>query len=204
MNAILALLLLLISPSPPPLPRAVFVGDSVTSAEDSYAVIASERYGWEMTRFFYPHFGDALALWNNIEAERPDIIVIEMGVHAIVGCDHLAGHDSELFRYYVGQVLDNALWTADTVIVVNIPWMNWGTILFKAPVSYNAIIADEAAARGVPVVDAWTAMLVCGQTCIGDDGFHPNTRGQVAIADALPDVTLVRYQLFLPDMRWTE
>jgi hypothetical protein len=204
LTAIIATLIiaLLLPPPPSASPRAVFVGDSVTSAPDGYAAIVSDRYGWDAARFFYPHFGDALTLWHSVRAQRPDIVVVELGVHAIVGCDHLPGNDAELFRYYVGRVLDSALWTADAVVVLNIPWMGWGTALVKPAMLYNAIIADEASARGVPVADAWTAMIECGQACIGADGFHPNAAGHEAIADSVPDVTPVTYWAYLPIMRW--
>ncbi|MGB4253874.1 MAG: SGNH/GDSL hydrolase family protein [Minisyncoccales bacterium] len=109
--------------------------------------------------------------------ERLAEIALGVGVHALQGSDKpYAGHP-DLFRRRYGRLLDTALGMGDQVVAVGIPWLNWVPEKLPRGERWNAIMAEEAAARGVCFADVWTPMLDCGMDCISDDGYHPNELG---------------------------
>lgn len=119
--------------------------------------------------------------------ERLAEIVLGLGVHALQGSDKpYAGHPDLLRRRY-GRLLDTALGLSDQVVAVGIPWLNWIPEKLPRGARWNAIMAEEAAARGVCFVDVWTPMEACGLDCISDDGYHPNAAGYERMAAALAE-----------------
>lgn len=171
MKTILLLLALLagLAQAPPDL----YLGDNVTG--DAPGITAGQR----LTVF---HMSDAILSMEEMGDARYGEIVLGLGTHAVQGSDKpYAGHPA-LFRLRYGRLLDTALARGETVIAVNIPWLNWLPEKVDRAVKWNGIINEEAAARGVCVVDAWAVMAACGMACISEDGYHPNAAGYALIA----------------------
>jgi len=169
-------------------PKVAFVGDSLTRGNQStnnvgFAGMASRQLGWQAKRYVWFHLPQATERLS--EVGHPDVIVLQVGTHAVKGCDDLVTNDPAEFRQYYGQLLDQAKQLAPRVIAINILWLNWGEKRAAKATAFNTIMQEEAAARGVPLVDAWTPSQACGLACISDDGIHPNDRGHQALADAL-------------------
>ena len=170
-------------------PRVAFVGDSLTRGTGStglhgYAGYYADATGGETTRFVRYHLADAIVLWDEVEAWEPDVVVLELGIHAIVGCDHLATQP-DTFRRYYAMLLDLATATAPEVVVVDIPWMAWSAARAETAQRYNAIIQEEADERGATVVRTFNATEACGDGCLSGDGFHPNDAGHRMITDEI-------------------
>jgi GDSL-like Lipase/Acylhydrolase family len=165
---------------------AAFVGDSLTLGTASTDNVGFVGYvtaetGWQAQRYVWYHLADSIVRLE--EVGKPDIIVLELGIQALHGSDRLAGVDDELFRRYYGLLLDEATGRASTVIVVNIPWLDWGPEKAERAQLYNQIIAEQAAQYGAAVADVWAPMQTCGLACIGEDNFHPNDEGHRLIAE---------------------
>lgn len=155
-----------------------FIGDSITVQPGGYADRpGSERYVWY-------HLADAIVLLDTLPTY--DYLVIELGTHAVNGSDRLlAADDEQLFRYYYGRLIRKALKHGRRVIIINIPWTNWGPKKADLAQRYNAIIAEVAKIGKVRVVDAYGILESCGMDCIGEDGFHPNALGHRLLRFAL-------------------
>lgn len=151
------------------------VGDSLAAAVPGFAGDAERMVTY--------HVADSILALQ--EVGRYHTIVIELGVHATHGSDRLYATNPWLFRRRYGQLLDTALEHGDNVIAVNIPWLDWDREHAGRAQALNDIIAEEAAARGVTLVDAYTPMERCALACIAGDGFHPNGRGYGVIAAAV-------------------
>jgi lysophospholipase L1-like esterase len=78
------------------------------------------------------------------------------------------------------------------VVVINIPWLNWGPLRAQQAQAFNAIIAEEASKRSIYVVDAWSLFGECGMDCIGKDGFHPSQAGYDLLRRAIPPLPPLR------------
>lgn len=169
-------------------PEVAFVGDSLTRGNRStdnigFAGLAAGSLDWQDKRYIWFHIPQAVELLS--EVGQPDVIVLELGIHATKGCDEAVTADPAEFRRYYGLLLDKAQELAPQVVAINIPWLQWGEKRLDKATAFNAIIAEEAAARGISVVDAWTVTRACGLACISDDDFHPNDEGHQRIADEL-------------------
>lgn len=171
MNLILIFLLL----------STLYIGDSYTLIKPGYVGNTGERLvSW--------HVGDSILALQ----ETPKYyyrVVVELGFHAVDGSDRAHHYDPALFQRRYGQLLDTALEHGYEVVAINIPWSpRWDEKprkLKKANL-YNQMVAQEAARRGVYVVDAWTLLYECGMQCICEDNAHPNQQGFDLIANALP------------------
>ena len=169
----------------------LFVGDSLTSQSPGYVDFAG---GGERAITYY--LADSILFLE--EAGRYDRIVLELGIHAVRGSDRLYTADPVLFRRRYGRLLDVALQHADEVIVVNVPWLDWGPANAEQAQAFNRAIQELASARGVRVVDAWSVMAACGSACIGPDGFHPNALGHQRIAAAVRQISAPLRPAYLP------
>lgn len=145
----------------------LFVGDSLTQYPTGFA------QGGERAVTYY--LADSILFLE--EAGYYDRIVIELGVHAVRGADRLYDDNLALFERRYERLLDTALAHADEVVVINIPWLDWGPENHGQAKLFNFVIEGLASERGVRVIDAWTLMETCGLACIGPDGFHPNQKG---------------------------
>lgn len=161
----------------------VYLGDSLTSAAPGYVGDTGERV-------IVYHLADAILFLNDMPApatgQAPDVVVLELGIHAVHGSDRVYGCNYELFRRRYGQLLDAAhAAAAPRVVAINIPWLDWPANQAARARAFNAIIEEEAAWRMIPVVDAWSLLQDCGPACIGPDGFHPNQQGYDLLATAV-------------------
>jgi len=168
----------------------LFTGDSLTRGDNStdsvgFAGFLSQELGWQPVRGVWFHISEATAKLGQIG--RPDAIVIEHGIHAITASDKEVSKDPAEFRRYYGALLDEALSLSPEVVVVNIPWLLWDERHAAKAVAYNQIIQEEAAARGIPVADAWEPLKACGRPCFSADNVHPNDQGHRLIADAISE-----------------
>ena len=157
------------------------IGDSITSTPGGYAdQLDADKYVWY-------HLADSITLIDTLP-HNYEVIVIELGSHAVHGSDRLLAADSEnLFRYYYDRLLDKVQQHAKTVIVLTIPWREWGPENRDLAQRYNRIIIQVAAKHSAEVVDAWSILEGCGLTCIGEDTVHPNATGHGLLIDALRD-----------------
>lgn len=173
----------------------IWVGDRVT-LDNPYIT------GDELVVF---HISDAILSLEELQyegtidfenGERYDKMVLSLGIHAVQGSDKpYAGHPN-LFRQRYARLLGTALEMSDEVAVINIPWLNWTDENAERAIKWNSIIAEEAALRGVCVVDAWSVMYKCGMACISDDGYHPNATGYTLIAREIAHCASV--DIYLP------
>lgn len=153
--------------------RTVVVGDSLTLAEPGFV----EHVDPDAERVVCYHLGDCIVDWPT---GKYDLVVVELGIHAVAECDHLPAQDMVMFDRRYRRILDLATENADTVVVVNIPAL-WRVVPESERVlAYNAVIAELAAEYQVPVADAYAVTFGCTQ-CIGEDGFHPSPYGYEAI-----------------------
>ena len=169
---------------------AAFTGDSLTRGDNStdsvgFAGLLAQEFGWQPVRGVWFHISEATAKLERIG--QVDLIVIEHGIHAITASDKEVSKDPAEFRRLYGALLDKALSLSPEVIVVNIPWLLWDERHAAKAEAYNQIIQEEAAARGIPVADAWGPLKGCGQPCFSADNVHPNDEGHRLIADAISE-----------------
>jgi hypothetical protein len=165
-----------------------FTGDSLTRGDNStdsvgFAGFLGQELEWQPVRGVWFHISEAIEKLDQIG--QVDLIVIEHGIHAITASDKEVSKDPAEFRRYYGALLDKALSLSPKVVVVNIPWLLWDERHAAKAVAYNQIIQEEAAARGIPVADAWEPLKACGQPCFSEDNVHPNDQGHRLIADAI-------------------
>jgi len=158
-------------------PATLYLGDNIIG--NTPGIAPGER----ITVF---HISDAILTLEELRylghldfdnGERLAEIVLGVGVHALQGSDKPYPGHPDLFRRRYARLLDTALGMGDQVVAVNIPWLNWVPEKVPRGERWNAIMAEEAAARGVCFADVWTPMLDCGMDCISDDGYHPNELG---------------------------
>jgi lysophospholipase L1-like esterase len=129
------------------------------------------------------HISEATAKLDQIG--QVDVIVVEHGIHAITASDKEVSKDPAEFRRLYGALLDKAQSLSSEVVVVNIPFLLWDERHAAKAEVYNQIIQEEAAARGIPVADAWGPLKACGQPCFSSDNVHPNDQGHRLLADAI-------------------
>ena len=165
-----------------------FTGDSLTRGDNStgsvgFAGFLSQELGWQPVRGVWFHISEATVKLGRIG--QVDRIVIEHGVHAITASDKEVSKDPAEFRRLYGALLDKALSLTPEVVVVNIPFLLWDERHAAKAEVYNQILQEEAAARGIPVADAWEPLKTCGQPCFSSDNVHPNDQGHRLIAAAI-------------------
>ena len=179
---------LLVGPCPEP--RIAYVGNSLTLGACStewvgyVGRVTNATCNTTEQRFVYYHLADAIVEWAKVDDFEPDIVVIELGIHTIVGCDHLCHRDELIFRARFDELITLATKSADEVYVLTIPWMAWPAERATQAIHYNKIMAELADGKAT-MVDIYEPTWVCGAECIADDLFHPNDKGHDLIADAL-------------------
>ncbi|MBN1134934.1 MAG: SGNH/GDSL hydrolase family protein, partial [Anaerolineae bacterium] len=149
-----------------------FTGDSLTRGDNStdsvgFAGFLSQELGWQPVRCVWFHISEATAKLDQIG--QVDLIVVEHGVHAITASDKEVSRDPAEFRRLYGALLDKALSLSPDVVAVNIPFLLWDERHAAKAAAYNQILYEEAAARGIPVADAWAPLQACGQPCFSAD-----------------------------------
>ena len=158
-------------------PATLYLGDNIIG--NTPGIVPGER----ITVF---HISDAILTLEELRyegaldfdnGERYHTVILGVATHALQGSDKPYPGHPDLFRRRYGRLLNTALGMGDQVVAVNIPWLNWVPEKVPRGERWNAIMAEEAAARGVCFADVWTPMLDCGMDCISDDGYHPNELG---------------------------
>jgi hypothetical protein len=157
----------------------LYIGDSLTGAEPGYTV----QYADTAVVYF-------LASTTLEDAGYYQRIVVELGIHAVRhrGPDRKYRDNPDLFRHDYAAMLDVAQKHTREVVVVNIPWLNWGPLRAEQAQEFNTIIQEECELRGIHVVDAWSLFSECGMECIGEDGFHPSQMGYDLLRRAVPEL----------------
>jgi len=189
-------------PTATPVPPVLFMGDSITmgafvSAPENMFIVRVQRYlktrGLDATNdtVWTLDPSSDLRAAQKIAASHRRLIIVEIGVH-------WAAFDAVQFREVYGAMLDCLAGSGATVVVGNIPWLNWppGTPVYFEMAYYSQIIREEAARRGIAVADLWAAtdrrddaISRPGQPCFASpdcegDNFHPNDTGHALIAAA--------------------
>lgn len=118
--------------------------------------------------------------------DEPELVTVFTGVN-----DVIAGIGTEDFRNDFGEIAETlANETNALVVIANIPDLTTLPKFREDPDpdvtlarigAFNAIIAEECAKYGIPVVDAFSANIQDFQ--VSDDGFHPNDAGHRLLAD---------------------
>ena len=160
-------------------PETVYVGDSLTMADPGY-IGPGERV-------VTYHLADSI-LWLE-DSGHHGRVVLELGIHAVHGSDRLYFNNLDLFRYRYWQLLSAAREHSGEVIVLNVPWLDWGPEKYEKTKEFNAIIEELTGRMDICLVDTWKVMEACGLACIGDDGFHPNELGYELIKGELVKCT---------------
>ena len=166
--------LLLLSPR-----RVASIGDSLTLAQPGYVDLVDVN----ADRFVCNQLADCLLDWP---AQHYDVLSVELGIHAVAGCDHLPGQSLDVFRARYENILDLATESADTVVVVNIPALWSDAPDLERVERYNVVIEEIANVRDISVADVFAVTVGCAE-CIGADGFHPSKVGYLRIGKAVRD-----------------
>ena len=89
------------------------------------------------------------------------------------------------YRRAYGLMLDCLLAAGAPVVVGTVPSLDWrpSDPLYARANAISSIIAEEAAARAIPIADIWNATRD-RPDLVSDDGMHPNDDGHLVIADA--------------------
>ena len=163
----------------------LFIGDSLTGAYPGYVDIVRDALDIRTMRRVAYHLGDAIL---SLPSGRYNAIVVELGIHVIVGCDHAPSHSPRVFHERYTELLNRLSAMADRLIVVNVPKMGgWDAAdPVNGATALNDCIQQIADSRNIPVADAWSAMAEV-QEGISEDGFHPNLKGHEAIAGSILD-----------------
>lgn len=195
-----------------PQKRLVVLGDSLavglfaSSKTGGYAYQVAEAIGYDLDLLGGSHRNVCLVsdTWQAAaDSIRADVIILEVGLNDIG--DHLACLDESEWAEAYGELLDDLQASGARVVAVNIFWAglpDWSEHYAKAR-RYNGYIADEAAQRGVEVVDIWSLTDGCLE-CLSvpedstpwppyhGDNFHPGDYGHQVIAEAIVDMIMQR------------
>ncbi len=118
---------------------------------------------------------------QEVGREPRSLIVVEVGAHSLV---EDAGLSSRQYGFGYALMLDCLRGTGAAVVVSTVPWLGWEQTdpLYVRAAERSKIIREEAARRGIPVADVWSAMKD-RRDLLAPDEFHPNDAGHRVIAD---------------------
>jgi lysophospholipase L1-like esterase len=128
-------------------------------------------------------------------AYKPDVVTIWAGPNDIIH-----GNEPEEFEGPLRNVLHQLReQTSALVVIANVPDLTRLPRFMLDPdpdvtitkiVAYNNIIAQEAAAYSVPVVDLFAGGYASEWSYVSLDGFHPSNKGHAKIAELYLDIIL--------------
>jgi lysophospholipase L1-like esterase len=131
-------------------------------------------------------------------ARDPDIVTLWTGANDVV-----QGASVESFAASLGSMLRQLRSrTSAFVVIANVPDLNRLPLFLLDPDpdvttarinAFNAAIATEAAAQGVPVVDLYAGGYASDWEYVSIDGFHPSNDGHALIAGLFLDIILIYY-----------
>lgn len=193
-------------------PVYLATGDSLTGGYYTSAADGSKRFvalvgaslqtlGHASTVATHPNPGAGIdtaliSIRSTLARYEPQIVTVEWGINNIN-----ASMAAATFQAKYAELLDLILASGAHRLIVccNIPWFGYasGSGSWNLALQYNAAIAAEATARGLPLADCWTPMALQYSylsslsvtyyyplTSVGDN-LHPNDDGHQAIHDAI-------------------
>jgi lysophospholipase L1-like esterase len=195
----------------PPKPVYLAVGDSLTvglyAASDTpgtwhgFAVMVAEALPWyqlEIAAVTGDGIDNTIAqLPLELADHAPEFVTVEVGIN------NLGNMDAKMFlRKYVKLLhilRDNGYKNA---VACTVPWTGQGvdTDAYARALEFNQVINRVTPALGYKVADCWGATVGHYEYLSDVDGFHPNTAGHRAIANALL-YAILRPVHWLPDVR---
>lgn len=176
---------------PPPISKIAVLGDSISLGAWDYKPDGVTLYGYRGRVADYFHadheyfprynFVDIPPGWAEVVAYNPDTIILQTGTHAVAD---LPENSDVNLHAAIGDSIDRALLITPRVVYVEISIV-LGSDEFNARApEINAIIRDEAAARGIKTVNVLDKIIACGDACKTQD-IHPNGIGHQIIADGV-------------------
>jgi lysophospholipase L1-like esterase len=182
--------------------RVAFMGDSITmgylasrpsKAFTSLVASSLTEMGLETESELFVSVNPRrnVAFAQDTMADDPDIVLIEVGVHAVLTEDLT----EDEFRAGYRRILDCII-GGDTVVVVGtVPWLGWDRAgrTYARAASFSEIIRQEAAEKDAEVADLWTATTLRDDLLSRPedrayfpphhgDSFHPGDEGHALIA----------------------
>ncbi len=195
----------------PPKPAYLAVGDSLTVGLYAVGGMPGEWYGFpHMVMAALPRYqlhiaavtGDGIdntiaQLPLELAEHKPKFVTVEVGIN------NLGNMDKETFKRKYTQLL-YILKGGEyrNVISCTLPWTGQGTDTdaYARALEFNDVIATVTPALDYIVADCWGATVGHYEYLSDIDGFHPNSKGHRAIADAILRV-VIRPVHWLPDVR---
>ena len=193
-------------------PNYVALGDSLTAGRDDHGPRGT-RIGWARrlagilsTRTAVPCAltnlaADGASVAAVLERQLPwvaqmgpDLVSITVGMNDIRD----PAFSQERFAAELGWLLDGLTATGATVLTCTLPDIA-GIMPLPAELvevarqrmrRASAIIAEQAARRGVVCLDAWAIPQAANPELFGPDRIHPNASGHQLIADAFAALLL--------------
>jgi len=195
----------------PPKPVYLAVGDSLTVGLYAANLRSSGWFGFAaMVAEALPQYqmhiaavtGDGIdntiaQLPLELAEHKPKFVTVEVGIN------NLGNMDKETFQRKYTQLL-YILKGGEyrNVIACTLPWTGQGTDTdaYARALEFNNVIAAVTPALDYIVADCWGATVGHYEYLSDIDGFHPNSKGHRAIADAILRV-VIRPVHWLPDVR---
>ena len=188
------------APAPAVPLSVVFLGDSVTvgagasTSDEAFPSLVLRRL---QDNGFEPDAREVVSAFGGIYTDliqastvgNASLVIVELGAHGVIENLTLP---PPVYQHAYGVMLDCLLATGARVVVGTVPslsWTPWDPLYWRA-VGISWIIADQAAARGVPVADIWNATRD-RPVLVSPDRMHPGDWGHQVIAD-----------VYWPAIRW--
>ena len=177
----------------------VLIGDSIRMGYEARVRECLEGYGiWSPEA----NGGDSAKVLAHLDAwviaHTPRVVHLNCGLHDLKKLFDSGQAQVELddYRHNVDQIFDQILatgarlvWAMTTPVDEDLHHRNKGFNRFAADVDrYNAVAAELAAARDVPVNDLYAVIDSAGaQRLLLDDGVHFTDQGSALLGDAVAD-----------------
>lgn len=172
-----------------PVPTIVFF-DPVNSYPTKLQGLLDQRYTAQSIKVVNSGLGGELAVnaggrfLSELALEQPDVVLIMEGTNDLLSLDFTTSAPAA--AAVEGMVIDAKTRGVDP-IVATIPPMRAVLAEASRVAPYNELLRQIAARQGAPLVDVDQILRsgLCGGValvCIGDDDFHPTSRGYEEIA----------------------
>jgi len=190
----------------PPKPVYLAVGDSLTVglyAADGHGFAymvadALPAYQLEVAAVTGDGIDNTIAqLPLELADHAPEFVTVEVGINNLGNMDA-----KTFFRKYVQLLRILKRFGVEYVTACTVPWTGQGTATaaYARALEFNDAIRIATPALGFSVADCWGATVGHYEYLSDVDGFHPNTAGHRAIANALLYAILHPVH-WLPDVR---
>lgn len=195
----------------PPKPVYLAVGDSLTVGLYAANLRSSGWFGFAaMVAEALPQYqmhiaavtGDGIdntiaQLPLELAEHKPKFVTVEVGINNLGNMDA-----KTFFRKYVQLLYILKRFGVEYVTACTVPWTGQGTDTgaYARALEFNDAIRIATPALGFTVADCWGATVGHYEYLSDVDGFHPNTAGHRAIANALLYAILHPVH-WLPDVR---